>query len=964
MLELRLFGRFEAVVDGAPLRRLRTHRGQTVLAYLALNAGKPVDRASLAAIVWPLSDPSDALYSLRRTLTDLRQALGGYSSLLISPSAATLMLDTDRVYIDVKEFDRLTGDNDGLCRAADLYRGELLEGWNDDWIVTQRSHFGIRLRECLLGAAQRHEVSGNHRQSADALQRLLRHEPHNEDLLRMAMDRLAKAGEPAAAWTLYESFRKRLEEDLGFAVSKETLRTAATIRERSKAPSNQASAPIRGFIEPFENSLVGRVGELAEVAKLLESRRLVTLVGLGGIGKTRLAVEVARQVEGNYPNGAWFIPLASVREPSEVPLTLSAMLRPLDPEPHGPVADLAVRLRNVSAVLVLDNCEHVVEAAREVCQAFRAHCPDVRILATSQQPIGLEHERLFSVPVLGVSTNPQKTADSVTLFCERAFAANPAMELDDETRQAVERICRRLEGIPLAIELAASRARYVDPPALDKLLGERLDLLSAPAASRDPRHSTLDATLAWSFDHLTEPEQEALMGAATFVGTWSVDDLSRIMAASSLTTVQRLESLVERSLVVEAGLSGRPRFRLLDPVRQFAARRAEQSGVQETFSRRHTEMVVAICEEYSESFSAGKPGNWLSMLEVIDDEISSAFNRAVSGGETLNALRMTSSTWRYLWNRGPMQLGRDRTERTLAMPEAHTFGLPYWDCLHIGGLFAWSQAEFELAEERVSAAIAGYRAIGNDEGLGRATANLGQVMRNQGRTVESEALHWEAKAIWERLGHGVRMTLSTSDLGISAFEQCRFEDSLARFAEARALALSTGAESPLVGIDLNEAQTMHELGRCDEAEQLFARARQGAADMKILIFEIMADHYRAFLQLTKGDYPAAAKAFQGGIESFIQVGELRGLMLSIEGLGLVASQVGDSRTGGLLIGAAEAMRTQRGIVRTPIDELRYRRHTANVSGVEFRSAHQEGLRLSRDQIVATGSLLVASWSRD
>jgi len=960
MLELRLFGRFEAVVDGAPLRRLRTHRGQTVLAYLALHAGKAVDRASLAATVWPLSDPSDALYSLRRTLTDLRQALGEYSAALVSPTAATLMLDANRVGIDVQVFEKLSRAEDRVCEAADLYRGELLEGWNDDWIVTHRSHYGIKLRECLLASSQAQDLAGNHRSSAEALQRLLRHEPHNEDLLRMAMERIAKAGEPAAAWALYEAFRKRLEEDLGFSVSNETLRTAESIRERAKTPSDNSVSPVRGFIEPFESSMVGRTNEIEEVERLLATRRLVTLVGLGGIGKTRLAIEVARRIESNFTNGAWFIPLATVREPREVPLTVSAILRPLDPEPQGPVADLAIRLRNVAAVVVLDNCEHVIDAARDICRSFRAHCPQIRFLATSQQPIGLEHERLFSVPVLGVSPMDEAKADSVTLFCERARMANPNIEFEGENLGAIERICQRLEGIPLAIELAASRVRFVEPSHLDELLGKHLELLSSPSASRDPRHSTLDATLAWSFDHLKEPEQAALMAAATFVGTWSVDDLSTVMAAPSLTTVNLLEPLVERSLVIEAGVNGRPRFRLLDPVRQFAVRRAEQTGMSETFLRRHTDMFLAMCEQAAAGFSSGNAGNWHATLMASEDEISAAYNRAIQLGNARDALLFSANTWRYIWNRGLLQLGRDRAERVISLSGADGYGLEYWDALHVAGLFAWSQAEFQLAADRIFAAKEGYRQVDNDEGLGRATGNLGQVLRNQGRTYESELLFAEAMGIWRRMGHQVRVILSISDLGISAFEQCRYEDSLQRFAEAKAAAESSGAESTLAGIDLNEGQTLHELGRWDEAHRAFDRARQRAVALNIVVFEIMTDYYRGFLQLTQGEHLAAARGFLSGIERFIQVGEVRGLMLSIEALGLVASEVGDRRTGGLLIGAAEAMRTARAIVRTPIDERRFARHTAGIGGAEFDAAFERGRVLSRHDVVKIGTEFVAA----
>ncbi|AIE87470.1 tetratricopeptide repeat protein [Fimbriimonas ginsengisoli] len=941
MIELRLFGRYEVTVDGTPLRRLRTHRGHMVLALLGLRLGKPIDRHAIAETVWPYSEPSDALYSLRRTLTDLRQALGTESGAIVSPTPTTLQLDENRVLVDVREYERLIArDATGAIDAADWYRGPLLDGWTEDWVVERRGHYVFGFRDALLRASAMLEAEERFSEATEALRKLLVHEPHDEGLVRRAMHLMERAGNGAGAVALYESFRQRLASELGLSVSDETTRTADEIAGRAK-PSKLDNVPVSGSIPVPDGSLVGRSEEIAQLKTRVRTRSLVTLLGLGGIGKTRLGIEVARELEHEFPDGAWFVPLASIREPAEVAMALAAALRPIDPQPNEPAATLATRLSRASFLLLLDNCEHVLDAARDVCASLRTHCPNARIVATSQQTLGLEGEQSFRVPVFDHE-------DAVRLFCRRAQEASPGLVLSDDGRESVARICRRLEGIPLAIELAAGRARFLTPSRIDELLGERLELLKAPAPGRDPRHCTLDATLGWSLDLLGEADRETLYVASAFAGSWTVDDLLDLTQNTNpVDLVRSLEALVDRSLIVEAETSGRPRFKILDPVRRFAWEMVERGGRANELRDRHLAFVVARCEECQTNMIGVGSAAVHAILTNIQEEISSAFAWAERSGDALSALKIAHLTWSFSWNQGWLELGRTRAERAIAIPGGQRFPREYAHALHTCGAGAWSQADYDVTFTRVSEALVFFKEVDDLDGVARSAFTLGIVMQNQGRSQEAlEQLEYSLP-LCEKAPGRERYASCLSALALSYFEVLRLDDALEMFDRAIKECQEKDCTNVMVIVQLNLAQTYHALGRTDEAYETFAQARAGALERKIAVMRIMAEHYRAWLDLDMGKPAEAAASFSVGLEEFTKMGERRGVALNVEGMGLAAVAAGDIERGARLLGAASVMREAIPAMRCPAHEARFQRQTATGrQDAGFADAYAAGRELS------------------
>jgi predicted ATPase/DNA-binding SARP family transcriptional activator len=637
---LRLFGAFAAQIDGRPLPLARYRKTHWLLALLALRRGRAVERAALAGLLWPDSSHAQALYNLRRSLGELRAVLGPEARRLDSPSPQTLALDLTGAEIDALTFDAAIsrGDESSLEAAVALYQGPLLAECDQEWVLPERAQREEAFLAALESLAALAAGRGDHAAALHGLRQAIATDPFRETAQQALLRALMASGDAAAALLAYREFRLRLHEELGAQPSPETkalfqqLRAQARRRTVSR-PSREErrrsvpSAP-RHLPRPLSH-FIGREGALRAVEACLEDARLVTVTGPGGVGKTRLAIQVADDIADDYAEGVWFVDLSRLTDPALVPQAVAAVLA-VGEQPHRPLPDtLAEFLRARHLLLVLDNCEHLISACAGLVEALLSHCPALRILATSRQSLGLTGEVVW--PLSGLSVPPARGLgpptptptrsvaptfwsastpggspslqtfeheheheqpapdpllqyEAVRLLVERARAATGTFTLSETSAPSIVQICRRLDGIPLAIELAAARMKALSVEEIAARLDDRFRLLTGGSRTALPRQQTLRATMDWSYALLTERERLLLQRLSVFAGSFTLKAVEavcgeggrvkgegcRIPNGSALhpspftlpphDVLDLLTQLVDRSLVVVEKPPDRPRW--------------------------------------------------------------------------------------------------------------------------------------------------------------------------------------------------------------------------------------------------------------------------------------------------------------------------------------------------------------------------------------------------------------------
>ncbi|HYJ75447.1 MAG TPA: BTAD domain-containing putative transcriptional regulator, partial [Kineosporiaceae bacterium] len=588
-----LLGPVEVRVPGRPPVALPPSV-RALLARLALSAGRVVSVDALTDALWGEDLPSDAANALQIRVSKLRRALGaaGVAGDVVRTRAPGYTLAVDPDAVDAHRFEHLlararrlvaeadhSGALDVLDAALGLWRGPAIEDVGDaEWIEAESA----RLEELRIGALEdRLELLldlGRHAEAVADLERLATLHPLRERLHRLLMVALYRAGRQADALTLYHRLRTRLADELGIDPSPELRALAeAILRQQLPEPAapprrTPAAAPSAPMARPAQRPpvalapVIGRRDELDAVLGLLADTRLVTLTGPGGVGKTTLALEVTRSVDEAVLGAVTIIRLAPLEPGADVAEAFARQLG-LVPRGAGEAAAAAVLdlLSDRRALLLVDNCEHVLDSATALLERILLACPAVTVLATSREAFALPGEVQVAVHPLAVpaeDADPGAIGDSaaVQLFVDRARAVRPSFSLDAVTAPVVALICRQLDGVPLAIELAAARVKALPVQEIAERLGDRFSFLSAGPRSGEARHRTLRATLDWSYQLLSPAEQALLRRLAVFRGGWTLDAAQQVCPFRELATEDVLDllfRLVDRSLVVPDPDTGR-----------------------------------------------------------------------------------------------------------------------------------------------------------------------------------------------------------------------------------------------------------------------------------------------------------------------------------------------------------------------------------------------------------------------
>jgi predicted ATPase/DNA-binding CsgD family transcriptional regulator len=462
----------------------------------------------------------------------------------------------------------------------------------------------------------------------------------------------------------------------------------------------------------FLTSFLGREADIAEVSERLRTVRLLTLAGSGGVGKTRLAAVVAADLAAEFVDGAWFVELAPIADPELVPTTAARALGVLETHGRSALDGLITALRSRQALLVLDNCEHLVEACAQLADALLGPCRQLTILATSREPLGLASETVWRVPSLS-------SPSAVRLFVERAQSVLPAFEHNASNASAVASICQQLDGIPLAIELAAARASALTPDQIAARLGDRFRLLTAGSRTAPTRQLTLRATIDWSYQLLDESERSLLCSLAVFAGGWSLE-AAEAVCGSEVPVL--LAQLIDKSLVQADLGAGGGRYHLLETVRQYARERLAELGQSEALRQRHAAFFVDLAEQAAPALSGRDQVRWLRRLDPEHENIHTALVWT-RDHHPFDGLRLALGVWPHWLLRGHLREGRAWLEQLMSSAPEHSVARA--DALRAAGELATRQGDVAGARAHLERSLALFQTLGDRRGEGLVLERFG-----------------------------------------------------------------------------------------------------------------------------------------------------------------------------------------------------------------------------------------------
>jgi predicted ATPase/DNA-binding CsgD family transcriptional regulator len=667
--------------------------------------------------------------------------------------------------------------------------------------------------------------------------------------------------------------------------------------------------------------LIGRDEERRLLAAMLgrDEIRLVTLTGPGGVGKTRLALQLASDLESKFRDDVVIVPLAPV---TEMDWVFPAIARALEirPEPGRELRQaLLNELESREVLLVLDNLEQIVDAAPLLSELLSS-VPALKIVTTSRIPLRISGEHEFAVRPLGLPHRKRPTIESVAeaeaarLFVQRARALRPSFALTDENAAAVAEICYRLDGLPLAIELAAARIKVLSPQALLARLGDQLHLLTAGRSDAPARQQTLRATIAWSYDLLTPKEQALFRRLGVFVAGFSLEDAESLiatigesaapdmagMASSSLpdpnSVLEGVASLVDKSLLHRGdAASGDSRFSMLETIRAFSLDQLNVCGESEATRRAHAIAMMRLAEQANDQLLGPDQAIWLTRLEPEVENVRSALEWLLNHGAPDLALRLAAGFWRLWLMRARFSEGRMWLDRVLA----HRDGAPLsaqLEALAGAGMLAESQGDYDRARAFHGEGLDLATRLGDEEARGRALNNLANIAHDQGDFDLARGLHEQALAAFRTTNEPRNVGMSLANLGVLALYQGNLDEAATRFAEAERLIRAAG-DTYAQAILLNNMGVV--AARCNEPERAIALQEASLALRRQIGDPVgVASSLTniADIQLNRGEYDEARARLDEALEQVGETGDLRTIAAIRVSLAELARRQGDSAT--------------------------------------------------------------------
>ncbi|HEX5414878.1 MAG TPA: tetratricopeptide repeat protein [Chloroflexota bacterium] len=712
------------------------------------------------------------------------------------------------------------------------------------------------------------------------------------------------------------------------------------------------------------NRLIGREREVTAVKGLLVTTRLLTLTGAGGSGKTRLALQVATDLLDEFAHGVWWVELAALSDPLLVPEVVASVIG--IPERAGyPVTEtLADAIRPKHLLLVLDNCEHLLAACVQLIEALLRTCPQLRVLITSREALAITGETTWLVLPLQVPDTFQPLSiegllayEAVQLFVERARSVVPSFTLTTENASAVVRLCRRLDGMPLAIELAAARIRALSVEQIVARLDDAYRILTGGSRSALPRQQTLRAAMDWSYDLLSAPEQACFRRLAAFSGSFSLEAAEVIGVGESgapYDVLDVLSSLIEKSLVLVEQRRGEARYRLLEPIRQYGQDKLRKLAEAETVRRTHRDWYAHLAARAEVELLEAQQESWVERLESEHDNLRSALGWSLAHQEAETAAQIGAAIWRFWLLRGHLSEGRNFLQRALAGFSDKNAARA--KALNVAAILASLQDDYQAARTLAEESLALSRALAERRQTGYALYILGRLARIAGNYAVAATFFEESLSLFRELGQRHDIALVLSGLALTVLCLGDGERATALCEESLAASRELGDPRGVASWLANLGMIMLARGDDKRAKEL---GEESLVIRRSLGYKGGCAHSLAILgriALQQGAYERATVCYKESLTLRQETGEKEGIATALEGLAAVAGMQGQSVSAARLSGSAEALRTLLGAPLTPIDRPSYQQTIAalraQLGESTFRKAWTEGHAMTLEEAIA------------
>ena len=928
-IRIHLFGRFR-VERGSETIQLSTRKTESLFAYLVLHPESHA-REKLAAFFWGDSPDTGARNSLRNALALLNKNLG--HDLFVVDRQHVQINPEYPVWVDVLEFEAQASrfltdpDSDPDPVTLGLYKNDLLTDFYDDWVFPHREHYRSLHLETLLQLTQHMRSLSEYDKAIEYAHKALTFDRVNERAHQHLMVCHMALGDRSTALRQYEDCRRALEEELGVEPSTATVALYEWIKQ-TPPEAHPFEARITNLPIPL-SSFIGRKREMSEVKHLLSSTRLLTLTGPGGSGKTRLAIQVGMDLVDTFKDGVWWADLSPLTEDS---LVLQSIAKSLGVQEviNQPLPEtLNAHLRSKHLLLIIDNCEHLIEACAQTIATLLTGCPQVKIIATSRESTRITGEQTWNVPTMRFP-DPQKVSltdllmeyEGIQLFVERAKAVSTDFALTDENASFVAQICTDLDGIPLAIELAAARIKLLSPEQIAVRLSDRFQLLSSGSRTVLPRHQTLRAVMEWSTNLLNKKELLLFQRCAVFSGGWNLDAAEAICSDEHISKneiLNLLSSLVDKSLVIkDREQDGKARYRMLETIRQFAGEMLKTSGREKEIQERHLETFLELVKAPNPHLGFFLPDremlSWMKLLVPELDNLRSALNFCtVNPNHLESGLEMAANLHWFWLISNQLTEGGEWIEKFLMESNDFSESVRAQALLSAGFISCWC-GDFASARPNLEKGLKQYEDLGNKSGVAFSLHGLGFAANGLGKHAQAGQL---------------------------------FEKSLKRAREINDKWLINFAlHFTAIGTSFRGD---YELAR-SQFEEHIGLTKEGTGNAQGLAFSLF--HLGRIARL-QGDYASAQAHHEEGMRLFWQLGDRRGLGYSLFGFACLAQALEEPHRSARLFGAVDSIREDLGALLEAVLQFEYehmKSATQDVLGEDvFHTSWDEGHKMTLEQ---------------
>ncbi|HYO48838.1 MAG TPA: BTAD domain-containing putative transcriptional regulator [Chloroflexia bacterium] len=928
---------------GIPLADLALRKAEALFVYLAC-IRRPQPREVLADLFWDERSPAQSLGSLRMALSSLRTRLAPY--LTITRAMVAFNYDSPH-WLDIAEFQqhldaaRSHGSRGGdlspeavqdLEQAVALYRGPFLQGFYlrdasgfEEWMLMEQERLQRLVTAALQDLVTAYLGRGEYSAGILHASRLLQIDPLDEEMHRQLMRLLAYSGQRAAALEQYQACQRILSAELGVAPDPATtelyesirlgkLESVSTVPGSAGLAAGERTHKLPAQLTPF----IGREAEKAALVKCLSDPgcRLVTLVGPGGIGKSRLALQVVTDVLHEFEDGVWFVELAPLTLPDLVGPTIAAVLGVKEVAGRDLLDTLKDAVRDKQMLLVLDNFEQVVGAAPLV-GALLSAAPCLKVLVTSRAPLRLYGEREYVVPPMRLP-DPEHLPpldrlsqyEAVRLFIERAQDVKRDFQVTSENAPSVAEICVRLDGLPLAIELAAARVRLFPPQALLSRLSNRLKVLTGGAMNLPPRQQTLRRAIEWSYDLLDEGEKQLFRRMSVFQGGRTLQALETVCNVEGdlrLDVLAGVESLVTKSMLQQReGHDGEPRFWMLETIHEYARDKLSESEEEHRFRACHLDYFVTLAEETASQLQGPHQAERMALLDLEMGNLRMAIQWALEHGEEEKVARIAGALWGFMWTRGYLSEGRQWLEAALQSQSLRAEVRA--TALRACGILAHDCGDYERARACFEEALHLRQQLGDKSGMAGALNALGVLFNHRGEYEQAHKYYKQALGLFQELGDRARITVALNNLGVVAERQGDYEQTRLYYSQSLDMARSMGDTE-------GSAWALDNLGN---------------------------------LAYQQGDYAQAIHLHKESLAMFRALGHKQGIAVCLEHLAGALGALAQPDIAASLYGAAECLREATGSVMHAAYRAGYERRVSTARAFSNDEAWEEAWQRGRD----------------